>query len=209
MTDLLGPDGEIVGQIPVPIAVVSDNADSNDYSAPSNTSTVPHWVTPCSDGGSGRRVEPQATTQALPRWPAMETNPRGTPRSFETIGRFLSCLLSFTSVRQTTEVRGLHIWHTPGGGCAVEWTGGPHAHEVLQELQLFAVDNQITHMLSPGDISDVEEIYSGIQFKFTGIPFQLRPVETIGIEAVREKELIRRRSRARAGRRAFTGNPVG
>ena len=122
----------------------------------------------------------------------METNLRGTPRSFETIGRLMSYLLSFTSVGQTTEVRGLHFWHTPGGGCAVEWTGGPHAHEVLQELQLFAVDNEMTHVLSPGDISDVKEIYSGIQFKFAEIPFQLRPVETIGIEAVRERVPIGR-----------------
>lgn len=116
-------------------------------------------------------------------------NLRRAPRTFETIGRFLTCLLDMTSVGHTTEVRGLHVWQIYEGGLAVEWTGGPHAREILEELRLFAADDAATTVLSPGDISDVEEIGTGVQFRVAGILFQLRPVETIGVAALDERVL--------------------
>lgn len=114
----------------------------------------------------------------------------GTPRSYETIGRLLTCLLDYTSLARTTAVRGLHVWPTLGGGCAVEWTGGPHAAEVLQELEALAADDDVCSVLSPGDITGAQEYGAGaVRLHVRGIPFSLRPVDTVGIDAMRTQVL--------------------
>jgi hypothetical protein len=72
----------------------------------------------------------------------------------------------------------------------VEWTGGPHAIEVIGELETLAADDEVTTALSQGDITDVEEYVRGaIKFRLHGIPFSLRPLDTAGVEAELEKIL--------------------
>ncbi|WP_143517486.1 hypothetical protein [Pseudonocardia sp. MH-G8] len=115
-------------------------------------------------------------------------------RPYETLGRFLSLLLEQTSAASATTVTGLHIWEKYGGGCVVEWTAGPHAMQVLRELEMLADDDATTTRLSPGDITDVDEYCPGaVKFRVRGVQFELRPVDTVGVEAEREqlRNLIR------------------
>lgn len=124
-----------------------------------------------------------------------ENLPPVPPRPFETIGRVLDLLLGHTAAARTTSVSGLHTWQRRGGGCVVEWTGGPHAREVVEEMQMLADDDEVTTTLCPGDITDVTEYRSGdVRFRARGVLFELRGIDTIGIEAEHEKLLEEVRS---------------
>jgi hypothetical protein len=97
----------------------------------------------------------------------------------------------------------------------VEWTGGPHAIEVIGELETLAADDEVTTVLSPRDITDVEEYVPGaVKFRVRGIPFALRPLDTVGVEAELEKILnpflrMTHCSRpSRSAARAPTDSPV-
>jgi hypothetical protein len=113
-------------------------------------------------------------------------------QEYETLGRVLRCMFDLGATLRTPTARAFHFWRRLEGGYAMEWTGGPHAVEVLAELEALAADDEVTGALSPGDITEAEEYSPGaVSFRVRGVLFQLRPVDTIGVEADREQVLSR------------------
>lgn len=122
---------------------------------------------------------------------------RGTPEYYETFGRVMEVLLDCTPLGSST-ARGLRVWQVIPSGFGLDWTGGPHAMEIARALQQAADDVEMTHVLSPGDVSDIaERAYGdGVSLRVRGLLLQLRPTDTIGEAGERELVVARMRQAA-------------
>ena len=107
---------------------------------------------------------------------------RGTPESYETFGRLMTLIFDMSPLRGSTAT-GISVWERLGGGFAVSWTGGPHAAEILTALEELAADDDLTTVVSPGDVADVVLGDGTATLRLRGVVVELRPHDTIGVQA--------------------------
>ncbi len=113
---------------------------------------------------------------------AMTGTTRGTAASYEAFGRLMTLIFDMSPLSGSTAT-GLSVWERLGGGFGVSWTGGPHAAEVVTALARLAADNEVTTIVSPGDITDVVVGDDTAQMRLCDVVIELRPHDTIGVEA--------------------------
>ena len=113
--------------------------------------------------------------------------------NYEAAGRLLTIMLATTSPLGGAgrAAHSLHAWGRLGGGWAIEWTGGPHAEEVLDNLIGLSDDPDQT-ILNPGDVVPLDLDDHGLAVQVCGEVFTLRPVNTIGMDKVIEGAFARR-----------------
>ena len=106
---------------------------------------------------------------------------RGTPESYETFGRLMTLIFDMSPLSGSTAT-GISVWERLGGGFAVSWTGGPHAAEVVAALEGLADDDDVTTVVSPGDVTDVVQHDGAAMLRLRDVVVELRPHETVGVE---------------------------
>ena len=110
------------------------------------------------------------------------TTRRGTPASYETFGRLMTLIFDMSPLSGST-ASGISVWERLGGGFAVSWNGGPHAAEVATALEHLAEDDDVTTVVSPGDVTDVVQHDGTATLRLRGVVVELRPHDTVGVAA--------------------------
>ena len=113
---------------------------------------------------------------------AMTGTTRGTAASYETFGRLMTLIFDMSPLSGSTAA-GVSVWERLGGGFGVSWTGGPHAAEVVAALTGLAADDEVTTVVSPGDVTDIVVDEDAAFLRLRDVVVELRPHDTIGVEA--------------------------